>query len=390
VSGAHAAINIHDLSERARHRLPRAVFDFIDGAAEDEVTLRENTEAFRRVTFRPRMLVDSAHLDQSTTVLGQPLSTPLILAPTGLCGMAAPRGEALAGRAAARTGTIFTLSALSAVSIEDTMREAPGPHWFQLYIWRDRDLTRSLVERAAAAGYAALVVTVDVQVLGQRERDVRNGATIPPRVTWRNALDSARKAGWLIQMARHPRIDFVNVRGRATGSLGSGPFSLSAFVNSQFDTAVTWRDLQWLRSLWSGPLAIKGIMSAEDARRAVDAGVDAVIVSNHGGRQLDGLPATIEVLPEVVDAVGGRVEVILDGGVRRGSDVVKAMALGARACMIGRAYLYGMAAAGEAGVVLAIDILRAEIARALTLAGSPRLEDLDRDMVRMRGARGGY
>jgi L-lactate dehydrogenase (cytochrome) len=294
--------------------------------------------------------------------------------------MAAPRAEVLAGRAASKCGIVFTLSSMSAVSIEDTMREAPGAHWFQLYVWRDRELTQSLVERAAAARYRALVLTVDVQMLGQRERDLRNGATIPPRITWANALDSAQRIGWLLQMARNPRIDFVNVSA-AAGRSRSGPFSLSGYVNAQFDPTVSWKELDWLRSLWSGPLAIKGIMTGEDARRAVDAGVDAVIVSNHGGRQLDGLPAPIDVLPEVVDAVGHRTEIILDGGVRRGGDVVKALALGARACMIGRAYLYGLGAAGQPGAELAINLLRQEIARVLTLLGRPSIAELDRSAL---------
>ena len=374
-------VNIEDLRTRARRRLPRAVFDFIDGGAEDEVSLRLNRTAFERLTFRPRVLVDAGGLDQSTTVLGQRLATPLILAPTGLCGMAAPRAEVLAGRAATACGVVFTLSSMSAVSIEDTMREAPGPHWFQLYVWRDRELTRSLVERAAAAGYRALVLTVDVQMLGQRERDLRNGATIPPRVTPANALDSVQHIGWLLQMARNPRVDFVNVAA-ARRDGGGGPLSLSGYVNAQFDPTVSWKDLDWLRGLWRGPLAIKGIMTAEDAERAVAAGVDAVIVSNHGGRQLDGLPASIDVLPEVVDAIGDRAEVILDGGVRRGGDVVKALALGARACMIGRPYLYGLGAAGQAGAEMAINLLRVEIARVLTLLGRPTLAELDRSALR--------
>lgn len=374
-------VNVDDLRRGARRRLPRAVFDFIDGGAEDEVTLRRNEAAFREITFRPRVLVNAGQIDQSCTVLGQQLTTPLILAPTGLCGMAAPRGEVLAGRAAAEAGVVFTLSCMSAVTIEDTMREAPGPHWFQLYVWKDRELTKSLVDRAKAAGYTALVLTVDVPVLGQRERDLRNGATIPPRVTLRNALDSALKVGWLLGMARHPRIDFVNVAGTAGGS-GSGTFSLGGFVNSQFDPTVSWEDLTWFRSLWSGPLAIKGITSAEDAVRAVDAGVDAVIVSNHGGRQLDSLPAAIEMLPEIADAVGSRSEVLFDGGIRRGSDVAKALALGARACLIGRPYLYGLGVAGQTGARQAVEILRAELGRVLTLLGRPRVRDLDRSAVR--------
>jgi isopentenyl diphosphate isomerase/L-lactate dehydrogenase-like FMN-dependent dehydrogenase len=262
-------VNIEDLRKRARRRLPRAVFDFIDGGAEDETTLRRNRTAFDRLTFRPRVMVDAAHRDQSTTLFGQRLSSPLVLAPTGLCGMAAPRGEVQVGRAAANAGVPFTLSCMSAVSIEDVMREAPGPHWFQLYVWRDRGLTRALVERARDAGYGALVVTVDVPMAGLRERDVRNGATIPPRITWRNALDSARRVGWLLAMARNPRIDFANAAGTGR-STGSGPLALGPFVNSMFDPSVTWDDVAWLRSFWPGPILLKGIMSAEDARRAVE------------------------------------------------------------------------------------------------------------------------
>jgi len=375
-------VNIEDLRKRARRRLPRSVFDYIDGAAEDELTLRRNHRAFQRVSFRPRVLVDVSSIDQSTTILGQPLASPLILAPTGLCGMAAVRGELLAARAAVRTGTIFTLSTMSAVSIEDVAQQAPGPHWFQLYVWRDRDLTRSLIERAAAAGYRALVLTVDVPVLGQRERDLRNGATIPPRVTFSNALDTALRLSWLFNFLRDPWIDFANVKGRATGS-GSRILSLGEYTTAQFDPTVDWDDLDWFRSLWKGPMAVKGIMSGDDARRAVNHGVEGIIVSNHGGRQLDGLPSALEVLPEVVEAVGNHAEIIVDGGIRRGSDALKAIALGARACMIGRPYLYGLGAGGQAGAEKAIEILRAEIARGLALLGRPKLSDLDRSALRL-------
>jgi L-lactate dehydrogenase (cytochrome) len=373
-------ITIEDLRRKASRRLPRAVFDFIDGGAEDELTLRRNHSAFEQITFRPRVLVDTRQRNQSTTVLGQSLKSPLILAPTGLCGMAAPRGEILAARASLNSGVIFTLSSMSAVTIEETARVVPGRHWFQLYVWRDRRLTQSLVERAAAAGYRAMVVTVDVPVLGQRERDLRNGATIPQRVTLRNAFDTLRRPGWLLGMVRNPRIDFVNV-ARHDG--GRGPLALGPFVNSQFDPSVTWSDLAWFRSIWPGPLVLKGIMSAEDARRAVDHGVDAIVVSNHGGRQLDSLPAAIEVLPEVADAVGANIEVLFDGGIRRGTDVLKALSLGARGCMIGRPYLYGLGAAGQAGVERAVSILRAEIDRAQALLGRPTLADLDRRTVRL-------
>lgn len=371
-------ITVEDLRRRARRKLPRAVFDFIDGAAEDEVSLRANRAAFGRLTFRPRVFVDVSRIDTSVRVLGQTLATPVILAPTGLCGMAAARGEVMAARAALRTGTIFTLSAMSGVSIEETMAAAPGAHWFQLYVWRDRDLTRRLVERAAAAGYRAMMVTADTPLLGQRERDLRNGATIPPRITVSNAWDTLQKVGWLLGMARHPTIDFANVRERRHAG---PPLALSHYVNQQFDPSVTWEDLAWLRSIWTGPLLVKGIMSAEDARRAADHGVDAVIVSNHGGRQLDGLPASLEVLPEVAQAVGSRIEVLFDGGIRRGTDIVKALALGARAVLVGRPYLYGLGAGGEDGAAAAIDILTRELGRAMALLGRTHLTDVDRGVL---------
>ena len=373
-------VNIEDLRKVARRRLPRALFDYVDGGAEDEYTLRANRLDFQRYTFNPRVLVDVSKRDQSATVLGEQLATPLILAPTGFTGVLAARGEILAARAAARKGAAFTLSTMSICSMEEVARAAPGPLWFQLYVWRDREVTRSLVERARAAGYRALVLTVDVPVLGMRERDVRNGLIIPPRVTVKNVIDTARRVGWLGDMLPNRRITFGNFVG--TPGVEHDPVSLAAFTTKQFSPAVTWDDLDWFRSIWDGPLAIKGIMSAEDARRAVDHGVEAIVVSNHGGRQCDYLPSAVEVLPEIADAVGDRADVILDGGIRRGSDVVKAIALGARACMIGRAFNYGVAADGQAGAERALDILITEIDRTLALIGRPTLADLDRSALR--------
>jgi L-lactate dehydrogenase (cytochrome) len=381
------AINIDDLRRQARRRLPRAVFDFGDGGSEDEQTLRANANDFQRLVFRPRMLVDVSRRDQTTTILGQQVSSPLILAPTGLCGMFAPRGEILAARAATRRGIISTLSTLGACSIEDVAASTSGPLWFQLYVMKDRDLTRSLVERAQAAGYRALCLTVDLPVLGQRERDLRNGATIPPRITVRNVVDTVQRIGWLRGVLFGTKITFGNFVG-ATADLGTNAISLWQYIAQQNDASVDWDDLDWFRSIWRGPLAIKGIMTGEDARRAVDAGADAIIVSNHGGRQLDSLPSAIETLPEIVDAVGRDAEVILDGGIRRGSDVVKALSLGARACMMGRPYLYGLAANGQAGAERAIEIIQTEIDRTLALIGRPTLADLDRSAVRLAGGFG--
>jgi len=369
------ALNIDELRLRARRRLPRAVFDFIDGAAEDEVTLRRNRAAFARHALVPRVAVDVSSVDLVTTVLGERLLAPLVLAPTGLCGMATSRGEVPAARAAADAGVRWAASCLSSVTLEEIAREAPGDHWFQLYVWKDRAFTQKLIERAAAGGYRVLVVTLDVPVLGQRERDVRNGATIPPRVTLRNAIDVLRCPKWLWTIWRGPPVTFANVTP-ADGSATLKPFALSPFVNSLFDPAVTWKDVEWMRRLWKGPLAVKGVMTAEDARLSIEHGADAVIVSNHGGRQLDDAPGSLEVLPEVAEAVGSRAEVLLDGGIRRGTDMAKALALGARACMVGRPYLYGLAAAGQSGVADAIRILVAELRRAMALMGCKRIGDL--------------
>jgi L-lactate dehydrogenase (cytochrome) len=373
-------LNIEDLRRQSRRRLPRAVFDFIDGAAEDEVTLRRNREAFARVALVPRVLVDVHEIDLATTVLGQRLAAPLILAPTGLCGMATSRGEILAAAAAVEAGIPFAASCMSSVTLEEIAREVPGGHWFQLYVWRDRAITRTLVERATAEGYRTLVVTVDTPVLGRRERDLRNGATIPPRITIRNAFDTLRRPRWMVTMARGPRMTFANV---AAPSTGLRPFALSPFVNDLFDAAATWDDLDWIRGLWKGPLLVKGVMSVEDARLAAEHGAEGIVVSNHGGRQLDGSPGTLEVLPGIVDAAGGELEIILDGGVRRGADMAKALALGARACMVGRPYLYGLATGQRRGVARVIEILTGELRRVMALTGCTRVADLGRSCVRL-------
>ena len=375
------AINIEDLRKSARRRLPRAVFDFVDGGAEDEATLRANRAAFKRLTFRPGVLVDVAARDQSVTIFGQRLETPLIVAPTGMAGMCWPRGEVVAARAAGRMGTIYTLSTHASCSIEEVARDASGPLWFQLYVWRNRDLTRSFVERARAAGYRALVLTVDVPLVSVRERDIRNGYTIPPRITPSNVLDTIWRVGWIRGVLRGPRLTLANLVG-APGAPKTDIVTLGGVAHRQFDASVDWDDLAWFRSLWSGPLLLKGVLSVGDARLAVERGVDGIIVSNHGGRQLDGAPSSVEVLPEIVDAVNGRAEVLLDSGIRRGSDAVKALALGARAVLIGRPYVYGLASAGQAGVERALDILKAEIDRTLALIGVPRVDDLDRSAIR--------
>ena len=370
--------SIDDLRQRARRRLPRAIFDFIDGGAQDEITLRRNREDFRRIALIPRALTDVSQRDLSVSVLGQTYSSPLILAPTGLPGVVWPDGAMQAAQAADAAGVGFCLSTMATSSIEEIARASRRPVWFQLYVMRDRGLAKSMMQRAKAAGCSALVITVDVPMQGQRDRDVRNGLTVPPQFSAANAVDFALHPGWVWRFLTGPKVTLANFVG--TGK-GDDMFTIAGFVNSQFDQSVTWKDIDWVRSVWDGPLALKGILDGDDARLAVEHGVDAVIVSNHGGRQLDGVPSAISVLAEVVDAVEGRSEVILDGGVRRGTDVLKALAIGARACMIGRPFLYGLAADGGAGVRKALEILRGEIDVSLALLGRAGVKQLDRSAL---------
>ena len=378
-------VNIQDLREKARRRLPRALFDYIDGGADDEQTVRANQSGFQPYAFVPKVLVDVAGRDQSTTIFGERLASPLILAPTGFTGMFWPQAEILGAREAAKRNLIFTASTMSMCSIEQIAAGAPGARiWFQLYVWRDKGLTRSLIERAHAVGCKALVITVDTPVLGHRERDIRNGLVIPPRIGMKNLFDALRRPSWMWGILRNPRITFGNFTG--VPGVKHDPASLATLTNSQFSPSVAWTDIDTFRALWKGPLIIKGIMSAADAERAMEHGADAIVISNHGGRQCDSLAGAIEVLPEIAQAVAGRVELILDGGIRRGSDVVKAAALGARACMIGRAYNYGVAAAGQPGVAKAIEILQDEIDRCLALIGCPQLAEVTPSILRTRNS----
>ena len=374
------AASVEDLRKIARRRLPRGVFDYIDGAADDEVTLAANDDAYRRIRFRPRVLRDVREVDPSTTLLGRPLPIPLVLAPTGFTRIADSAGELAVARAAARAGLPYALSTLSTRSIEEVAAVSAGPKWFQVYVWKDRDLVREMVERAAAAGYEALLLTVDTPVLGRRERDVRNGFVLPPQLGLDTILDGILHPAWTWDFIRAEPIRFSNVVDRAVGD-GAAPVTLAEYIGSQFDPGLSWRDVEWFRSIWRGPLVIKGIQSVADARLAADAGVAAIALSNHGGRQLDGAPAPLDLVPAVVDAVGDRVEVVCDGGVRRGSDVVKAVALGARACMAGRAYLYGLGAAGETGVDLVLRLLATDVRRTMALVGARTIADLSRDDV---------
>jgi L-lactate dehydrogenase (cytochrome) len=359
------------------------VFDYIDGGAEDEMTVRENTAAFRRCHFRPRVLRDVKDVDTSTQLLGRRTPLPLVLAPTGFTRIADPAGELAVARAASRAGIPYALSTLATRSIEDVAAAAPGRFWFQVYMWRDRELVADLVARAAATGYEALCLTVDTAVLGKRERDVRRGFTLPPKIGLGTVVDGLIHPAWTWRFLRSEPIVFANVAGAAVGD-GTEAIALAEYVGRQFDPGVTWDDVAWLRRLWEGPLVLKGIQSVEDALIAADSEVDAVVLSNHGGRQLDMAPPILELLPAVADAVGGRIELICDGGIRRGSDIVKAVALGATACMVGRAYLYGLGAAGEAGVDAAIDLLASELRRTMALVGASRLDDLGPELVSLR------
>jgi L-lactate dehydrogenase (cytochrome) len=372
--------NVDDLRTIARRRLPRGVFDYIDGGAEDERALAANCDAFARRTFRPRVLRDVGKVDPSTTLLGRPLAFPLVLAPTGFTRIADPQGELAVARAAERAGLPYSLSTMATRSIEEVAAVSSGRKWFQVYVWRDRGLVKDMIDRAASAGYEALVLTVDTAVLGRRERDVRRGFTLPPKIGLGTLVDGLLHPAWTWAFVRAEPIRFANVVGRGVHD-GDTAVSLAAQVSAQFDRSLSWADVEWMRSVWPGPIVIKGIQTVEDARLAADAGVEAIALSNHGGRQLDSAPAILDLVAPVAAAVGDRVEIICDGGVRRGSDIVKAVCLGARACMAGRAYLYGLGAAGERGVDHVLDLLDGDVRRVMALLGATQISDLDRELV---------
>jgi L-lactate dehydrogenase (cytochrome) len=368
---------------RARRRLPRGVFDYIDGGAEDELSMGRNSEAFRRLEFQPRVLCDVGKIDTSTTLLSRSMPMPVILAPTGFSRIATPGGELDVARAAARAGLPYTLSTMATRSIEEVASVSDGPKWFQVYVWRDRGLAKNMLSRAAAAGFEAIVITVDTAVLGRRERDIRHGFTLPPKIGLRTLIDGALHPGWTWDFVRAEPITFANVTGTTVAD-GSSAVSLADYINSQFDPSLSWRDLDWFRSQWDGPIVLKGVQTTADARLAAEAGVDAIALSNHGGRQLDGAPVPLELVAKVADVVGDRTEIICDGGVRRGSDIVKAMALGASACMVGRAYLYGLAAVGERGVDGVLKLLATDMERTMALIGCRSVTELGPDLVRWR------
>ncbi len=373
------AYNVAALRELARRRLPRAVFDFADGGAEDERTLRRNEAAFEEIQLLPRPLEGAAARDLSLELFGHQLSLPVVIGPTGLSGLFWPDGERAAARAARAAGTAFCLSHGSVCTLEELAETGVAPRWMQVFVYRDRGLTREFVERAQAAGYDGLVVTVDNQILGHRERDTRNGFTIPPRFRAADLAAMATKLPWLLRLGpRLPSLTFANYR--RAGEDGDIR-ALAARMTELLDPSLSWRDIDWLRGLWTGPLIVKGILHPAEAAGAVERGADGLVVSNHGGRQLDGAAATIEALPAVIAAVEGRVPVLIDGGLRRGGDVVRALALGATACLIGRPQLWGLAVAGEAGVVHVLDIYRREIDRAMGLCGVTSLSGLGPDLI---------
>jgi isopentenyl diphosphate isomerase/L-lactate dehydrogenase-like FMN-dependent dehydrogenase len=374
-------LNIEDLRRAAKRRLPRVVFDYIDGGAEAELTLRANCRAFEAVTFRPRCAVATPACDLRTTVLGTPLSMPLILAPVGSSRLIYPRGEEVAARAAGAAGIAYALSTLSGCRLEDVAAASKGPVWYQLYLVGGRDCALSAIERAGGAGFSALVVTIDTAVAGMRERDFRNGVKELLSGKLGSMLPFVgqllTKPRWLMSfLADGGLMKFPNVV-----IPGEGPMTYADVTTALEQSMVSWQDLRWIREAWSGRIVIKGVHTADDARRAVDAGADALVVSNHGGRQLDGVAPTLWMLPEVLTAVDDRIEVLLDGGIRRGSDIVKALCLGARAVLAGRAYAYGLGAAGEAGVARAVEILRADLVRTLKLLGCAAIAELDQSYI---------
>jgi L-lactate dehydrogenase (cytochrome) len=374
-------LSIDDLRKLAMKRVPRAIFDYAAGGAYEERTLQRNSADLDAMTFRQRVMVDVSNVSLDTTLLGQAASMPLAIGPTGLAGLFHADGEILAARAAAACGIPYCMSTMSICSIEDVRGATQQPFWFQQYLMKDRGFNQELIDRAAAAQCSALMLTLDLQVLGERRRDPRNGLTIPPRLTLRNALDVVTKPTWAFKVLFGKRRTFGNLVGRIGGS--SGIRTLAEWTATQFDPSANWRDVEWVRSRWPGKLILKGVLDVEDARLALAAGADAIVVSNHGGRQLDGAPSSISVLQEVVQAIGGRCEVMFDGGIRCGQDIAKALALGARGTLIGRSFLYALAAAGEAGVIKAVEIMRNELRVTLALTGTSTIHAVGPHILRL-------
>ncbi len=370
---------IEDLRETYHRKVPRAFVDYCESGSYAEQTLRANRSDLERIKLRQRILHDVSNRSTATTILGEAAALPLALAPVGLTGMQHGDGEIHACRAAQAAGIPYTLSTMSICSIEDVAGAVDKPFWFQLYVMKDRGYIRALIERAAAAKCSALVLTVDLQVIGQRHRDIKNGMSVPPEVRIRNLLDIATKPGWVLGVLNGKRKTFGNIAGHYPGM--SNVTVLSKWIAEQFDPTLSWKDVEWIKSLWPGKLILKGILDVEDACTATKSGAAAIIVSNHGGRQLDGAPSSIAMLPPIAEAVGGDIEVMFDGGIRSGQDILRAVALGARSCLCGRAYIYGLGAAGQAGVAAAIDIMRKELDTSMALTGVNSVVEIDRRVI---------
>jgi L-lactate dehydrogenase (cytochrome) len=375
--------SIQDLRALAARRIPRAIFDYADRGSYDEVTLRANRADLAAIGLRQRVMIDVDKRSVATRILGEDVTMPLAIAPTGLTGLFHGDGEILGARAAEAFGIPFCLSTMSICSIEDVRGAVKKPFWFQLYVMRDRGFSQSLIERAKAAQCSALVLTLDLQIQGQRHRDRKNGLAVPPRLTMANALDIATKPAWAMKVLFGKRRSFGNLEGRVSGA--DNLKTLSQWTASQFDASLSWKDVEWVRSLWPGKLILKGVLDEEDAKIAAATGADAVVVSNHGGRQLDGAQSSISALPGIVQAIGDRTEILFDGGVQSGQDILKAVALGARGCLMGKAFLYGLAAMGEAGVTKALEIMRKELDISMALTGTGDITKVDRGSLVIRG-----
>jgi L-lactate dehydrogenase (cytochrome) len=376
-------VSVEDMRRIARRRLPRGVFDYIDGGAEDERAMARNVDAFSGYQFEPRVLQDVSNLDTSTTLLGRSLSMPVIIAPTGYTRIADSQGELAVARAAMRAGIPYSLSTMGTRSIEEVASVSSGDKWFQIYTWRDRPLVEELVGRAREAGFSTVWLTVDTAVLGRRERDVRRGFTLPPKIGPWTLVDGALHPGWTLDFLRNEPIKFANVVGRSEMD-GSTPITLAQKVANHFDQSLSWSDIEWLRSIWDGPIVLKGIQTVADAKQAMAMGVQGIGLSNHGGRQLDDAPVPLELVEPVRQELGDSVTIICDGGVRRGSDIVKAIALGADAVTVGRPYLYALGAAGERGVDHLLAFVREGLERTMALTGVRTVAEIDRSLVRRR------
>ncbi len=371
---------IEDLRQMSKKRVARAIFEYVDCGSYDQCTLRANRADLEKIALRQRVGIDVDNRSTGSTMLGEPVTMPVALAPTGLTGLNWADGEVLAARAAERFGVPFTLSTMSICSIEDVAEAVDKPFWFQLYVMRDRGFAASLIERAKAARCSALMLTLDLQIQGQRHRDLKNGLTVPPRLTLATALDVLSKPSWALNVLRSKRRSFGNLEGRIPNA--DNLTTLSHWIAGQFDPTLSWKDVEWVKKLWGGKLVLKGILDAADAKIAADSGVDAIVVSNHGGRQLDGAMSSIRALPEVVEAAGGKYEVWFDGGIRSGQDVLKALGFGANGTLIGRAFLYGLGAMGEAGVRQALEIIQRELDVSMALCGLRDVRDANPSILR--------